>query len=178
MGRVPYPGPEIADAEFRDMLAAAVAGGRPALNLDRMLPWTGALAPVWLRFGRTIRERLSVGQRQCEIAIVRVGVLCGSDYEVHQHSILARRAGVGEAELAAVRTGNAAALPAADAAVLRYTDALVHHVRAEDATFRAVEEAVGTQGAAELTLVIGFYLMVCRFLRNFDVEIERGQQMM
>lgn len=171
MTRVAFPDPASVGPAFQ-----AVVSGRPPLNLDRMLPRAGALAPIWIAFGRTIREDLSITQRQCEIAIVRTGVLCDAAYEVHHHSMLARRAGVSAAELDAIRLGDETGLPHADAVILAYTDALVRDVRADDATFSAIEAELGADGVAELTLVIGFYLMVCRFLRNFDIAIEDDQQ--
>lgn len=56
--------------------------------------------------------------------------------------------------------------------MLRFTDQLVHHVRAPDAMFEAMRERLTTRALAELVLTVGFYMMVSRFLENFDVDIE------
>ncbi|MEO8923294.1 MAG: hypothetical protein ABI330_10805 [Caldimonas sp.] len=56
--------------------------------------------------------------------------------------------------------------------VLRFTDQLVHHVKAPDAMFEAMQARLTTRALAELVLTIGFYMMVSRFLENFEVDIE------
>ena len=56
--------------------------------------------------------------------------------------------------------------------VLRYTDQVVHNVKAGDSTFNALAEAMSHRELAELTITIGYYMMVSRFLENFEVEIE------
>lgn len=171
MARTPYVDP----AQYSDQYRAALVG-KPPLNLYRMLPRTGALAPLFLKMGAAIREQLSLPARLRELAIVRTGMLCGANYEVHHHSELARRAGVTDAELALIAAGDLASLPSADQLVLRYTEALVSEVRADDALFDALSSAIGVDCVAELTMTIGFYLLVCRFLRNFDIDIETDFQ--
>jgi hypothetical protein len=38
--------------------------------------------------------------------------------------------------------------------------------------FDAMRARLSTKALAELVLTIGFYMMVCRFLENFEVDIE------
>jgi len=138
-----------------------------------MLPRTGVLAQHFLAMGEAIRTRLSLAADLREIAIVRVGVRTGADYEVHHHSVLARKAGVSMTSLAAASTSDPGdALNGHEALVVRYVDALVDEVRADDALFAELDRALGTDVVAELTMVIGFYLLVSRFLTNFDIAIE------
>jgi len=56
--------------------------------------------------------------------------------------------------------------------VLRFTDEVFHRVKAPDAMFEAMRERLTTKALSELVLTIGFYMMVCRFLENFEVDIE------
>ena len=55
---------------------------------------------------------------------------------------------------------------------MRYTDDIVQNVRASDETFQTMEAAFSHQELVELTLTIGYYMMVSRFLETFDVDIE------
>jgi 4-carboxymuconolactone decarboxylase len=173
MTRVDFPPVEMLSEEYRTLLA-----NRPPLNLYRMLPRTGALARHFLAMGEAIRTRLSLSPSLREIAIVRVGVRTGADYEVHHHSVLARKAGVSAASLAAAAKPDIGASPREsalatdEALVIRYVDALIDTVRADDALFAQVEAMIGTDAVAELTMVVGFYLLVSRFLTNFDIQIE------
>jgi alkylhydroperoxidase family enzyme len=59
-------------------------------------------------------------------------------------------------------------------AVLRFTDDVVRNVKAS--TRPEGVQAFLTPGAlVELTLTIGYYMMVCRFLETTGVEGEEGQ---
>jgi alkylhydroperoxidase family enzyme len=56
--------------------------------------------------------------------------------------------------------------------VMRFTDDVVKNVRASDATFKPLAERLSHQEMQELTITIGYYMMVSRFLETFDVDIE------
>ena len=64
------------------------------------------------------------------------------------------------------------ALDETERMVLAYTDQVLLHVKAPDAMFEALCERLTPGGVAELTLVIGFYMLVSRFLENFEIDIE------
>jgi len=55
---------------------------------------------------------------------------------------------------------------------MRYTDDVVKNVRAGDATYKPLAEKLSLQEMQELTVTIGYYMMVSRFLETFDVDIE------
>ncbi|MCC2102710.1 MAG: hypothetical protein KDJ20_01055, partial [Hyphomicrobiales bacterium] len=48
----------------------------------------------------------------------------------------------------------------------------VANVRASDATFAPLTRRFSHKEMQELTLTIGYYMMVSRFLETFDVDIE------
>ena len=55
---------------------------------------------------------------------------------------------------------------------MRYTDDVVVNVRASDDTFDALAQHLSEQELQELTVTIGFYMAVSRYLETFGVEIE------
>jgi alkylhydroperoxidase family enzyme len=168
MARIPYFDLAHAPASYTELL-----GDRPALNLYRMLPHAGKAAEGFLRLGGALLRASELDPRLREIAILRVGLLSGAGYEVHQHRKLARKIGLADDKIAALEPGaDAAALDDTELQVLRFTDQVFHHVKAPDAMFDAMRARLTTQGVAELVLTIGFYMMVCRFLENFEVDIE------
>ena len=168
MPRIPYFDLALASPAYLEGLA-----DRPPLNLYRMLPYAGALAPIFLRMGGAIRNETVIDPALREIAIVRVGVLTGADYEVHHHLRLAREAGVSEVKASAIAGGaDAEIFSPLENLVLEFTDALVRDVRASDELFGRIERELGREATAELVLAIGFYLLVSRFLLNFGIEIE------
>src|SRR5215471_203174 len=60
-------------------------------------------------------------------------------------------------------------------AVLRFTDDVVRNVKASDRNLKAVQAFLSPGAVVELTLTIGYYMMVCRFLETTGVEGEEGQ---
>ena len=56
--------------------------------------------------------------------------------------------------------------------VLAFTDQLFHHVKADDAMFAQAQSWFNARQLSELVLTVGFYMMVSRFLENFEVDIE------
>jgi alkylhydroperoxidase family enzyme len=168
MARVPYFDMSQAPQAYTDML-----GGRPPLNLYRMLPYAGKAAQGFLRLGGALlRENLLDSQLR-EIAILRVGILSKAGYEVHQHKRVARNVGLAEAKIAALEPGGDLSVFNSDElAVLRFTDQLVLHVKAPDDMFQDMLRRFGAEQLSELVLCIGFYMMVSRFLENFEVDIE------
>ncbi len=59
--------------------------------------------------------------------------------------------------------------------VMAFTDDVVANVRAGDATFNPVRARLGDKALQELTITIGYYMLVSRYLETFDVDIEEGE---
>ena len=75
----------------------------------------------------------------------------------------------------ALKTGSAApGLSEQQRLTVAYVDNLVVNVRASDTTFHPALTHFGAEKLQELTLLTGCYMMVCRFLQTFDVDIEQG----
>ncbi|HEY2876405.1 MAG TPA: hypothetical protein VGJ56_31100, partial [Reyranella sp.] len=60
-------------------------------------------------------------------------------------------------------------------AVLRFADDVVRNVKASNKNLKAVQAFLSPGAVVELTLTIGYYMMVCRFLETAGVEGEEGQ---
>jgi 4-carboxymuconolactone decarboxylase len=164
--RIPYFDPTTTSATEQ-----AHFRSRGALNLYRMLPYAGLTAPAYLSLGGSILGKLAPQLR--EIAILRVGVLTQASYEVHHHRRLAEMEGVELDKIAAICNGeDVPSFTRLERLVLEFTDELVHNVKAPDALFEELLQAIGRQQLTELVLTVGFYLMVSRFLENFEIEIE------
>ena len=169
MPRIPYADAATLTLEFHALLDV-----KHPLNLYRMLPRLGpAASSGFIALGGALLRDGTLDPILREIAILRVGHLSRASYEVHQHTRIGGRAGMRDALLDAIKPGaDTATLTPPQALVVRYTDALVTHVKADDALFAEVLAAFGKDGAAELTMVVGFYMMVCRFLENMEIPIE------
>jgi len=173
MSRIPYFDVDQASgkhAEFLDKL-------KPHLNIYRMLANSEAGLKGFVRMGNALLYRCELDAGLRELAIVRVGRLSRAAYEVFQHERIAREAGVAEEKIAALRdaTIEAPAFTDHEKAVLRYTDDVVRNVKASDKTLKAVQAFLTPGAVVELTLTIGYYMMVCRFLESMGVDGEDGQ---
>ncbi|RYF47653.1 MAG: carboxymuconolactone decarboxylase family protein, partial [Comamonadaceae bacterium] len=98
MARIPYFDLNQAPDDYKELL-----GGRPPLNLYRMLPHAGpAYSKAFLGLGGAILRSSELESQLREIAILRVGILSKASYEVHQHKRVARGVGLSDAKIAAL----------------------------------------------------------------------------
>jgi alkylhydroperoxidase family enzyme len=169
MARIPYFDMAQAPEAYQALLS-----GRPPLNLYRMLPHAGpALAQGFLGMGGALLRENQIDSQLREIAILRVGILSQASYEVHQHKRVARNVGLSDAKIAALEVGaDTSVFNELERLVLQFTDVVFHDVKAPDELFNAVSSRLGFRQTAELVLTIGFYMLVSRFLENFEVDIE------
>jgi AhpD family alkylhydroperoxidase len=168
MPRIPYFDLEKAPTSFRELLSS-----RPPLNIYRMLPHAVNAAPGFLQLGGALLRDSELDAKLRELAILRVGVLNKATYEVHQHKRVARRVGLPAEKIEAITTGaDAGVYTPLEQKILRFTDEVVRNVKAPEPMFRELLAELNQRQMAELVLTIGFYMMVCRFLENFEVEIE------
>jgi 4-carboxymuconolactone decarboxylase len=168
MSRIPYFDMTRAPDSYTELLK-----GRPTLNLYRMLPHAGPAAEGFLKLGGALLRNNALDSRLREIAILRVGILSGASYEVHQHKRVARHVGLAQDKIAALEIGaDMAVLTDLERLVVEFTDQIVRHVKAPDHMFAAMSVHLNHREISELVLTIGFYMMVSRFLENFEVDIE------
>ncbi len=173
MSRIPYYDVESATGKHAEFLGKL----RPHLNIYRMLANSEYGMKGFVRMGNALLHRGELEPSLRELAILRVGRLSRAAYEVFQHERIAREVGVAEEKIAALRdaTIEAPAFSDHDKAVLRFTDDVVRNVRASDKSLKAVQAFLSPGALVELTLTVGYYMMVCRFLETTGVEGEDGQ---
>lgn len=169
MPRIPFPEFDAMREDVRKSI-----GDDPA-NVVRML--AGLSPEVNRGFGaltEALFKRSPLPATLREIAIVRVGHLCGSAYEVFQHEPFARHVGVSETQLAQLSEDRPDRdhFDEAERAVLAFTDDLVRNVRASDETLAGVRAHLDDPCVLDLILVIGTYMTVSRFLETTGVEID------
>ena len=173
MPRIPYFDVDQASGKHAEFLEKL----KPHLNIYRMLANSEAGLKGFVRMGNALLFRCELDPVLRELAIIRVGRLSRAAYEVFQHERIGREAGVSEDKIAALRdaTIEAPAFSDNEKAVLRFTDDVVRNVRASDKTLKAVEAFLSPAALVELTLTIGYYMMVCRLLETTGVDGEEGQ---
>ena len=147
-------------------------------TLDRMLLHSPPVAEGWSALLGALRTRTTLSPDLTELAVLRIAVLNGAAFEWTVHEPVARRAGVTDAQLAALRTDDPAAAPvfsAVQALALRFTDASSRDVAVPDALFAALREEFDDRQVVELVATVAGYAMVSRFLVALQVPVPGGE---
>ncbi len=111
-------------------------GGR-LLNLYRVLGNQPRLLEAWIDFAYTLRRACTTSRTLRELMILRTAQLEKSEYEWHQHRIMARDAGVPEEQVAALESWPTSRLfDERERQALALTEAVVRG-RVDDQTFAA-----------------------------------------
>ena len=117
-------------------------------------------------FGRT-RTILQDAPR--EAAVVFTAAHEGYDYEVQVHSATLGRLGVDAAAVEALRAGKTGGLPDGIREAAGLAQAMCAGGEVPQAVFDAARLAFGDQGVVEMSIVIGYYLMLSRLAKVYDV---------
>ncbi len=170
MARLPYPDPEQLPPHVRQILVA-----RPPRNVFRMLSHATAVMPGVMELTGAILYKSALEPALRELLILRVGHLCGSSYEVHQHRKIAAAVGLPQDKIdAASRDADGTLYDSRELLVLRLAEQVVRKVKADAALFAAVSAEFGNAQTVELIVIIGTYVMLAQVLENAEVEVEDG----
>ena len=125
---------------------------------------------AYIRLGSTLTDRAR------EILILRIGWLCGSEYEWAQHVRAARRIGMTDDEIRAIAVGaDAPGWDPFEATLIRATDGLHRNSTVSDATWQALAERYSTPELIDLVITVGGYRIVSIALNSFGTQLEPGR---
>ena len=82
----------------------------------------------------------------------------------------ARRLGVPESTITAIRENHVRGVPAADAQVITATQRLLQDHRWDSATFQALQKRFSNEGLIQLTGTIGYYCMLAMTVNACELE--------
>jgi 4-carboxymuconolactone decarboxylase len=82
----------------------------------------------------------------------------------------ARRLGVPEATITAIRENHSRGIPAEDAQIVEFTRTLMRKHRVDDATVKALRGRFGDDGFIQLTGAIGYYSMLAMTVNACELE--------
>lgn len=168
MARLPYPDLKGLSPENRNLMA-----NLPPLNVFRMMSGAGASFAPFMQFISAYLNEGVLDPELRELVILRVGHLCGSNYEVHQHERVSRTLGMSEERIQAVKGPLPNSLfNESENAALAFADEQVANVKVGDTTFASTKAHLSDSQMVELTIIVGTYLMVCRFLETLEIELE------
>ena len=82
----------------------------------------------------------------------------------------ARKQGVPESTITAIREKHTRGMPPEDAQIVEFTQQLLQKHRVDDATFKAVQARFGNDGLIQLTGAIGYYSMLAMTVNACELE--------
>jgi alkylhydroperoxidase family enzyme len=172
--RIPPLPSEERDEQARELLAGVNAAGAPASNIFTTLVRHPGLVRRWLPFaGKLLAGKLPARDR--ELLILRTAWLGQAEYEWAQHRLIARSAGLSNAEIERVREGpEAPGWEPFDATLLRGADELHRAARIGDPTWEVLASRYDERQLIEVPMVVGHYHMVAFTLNSLGVRVEEG----
>jgi 4-carboxymuconolactone decarboxylase len=160
--RMPMPALESMNEHQRQAADALVAGPRkgiygpflPLLRSPRLLERVAKLGE-YLRFDSVLDPRIR------ELATCAAARHVTNQFEWLMHAPLARKAGVAEATIEALRVGaRPKGLPADEEAALDFAFELLHTHGTSEPTYLAAVDRFGEEGVVELVTLLGYFVMV------------------
>ena len=126
--------------------------------------------------GAAIRFGCGLSPLVREVAILAVAAHRRSPFEWWAHEPIGRRAGLTDAQISALHSGEE---PEFDdetaAAAYTFSQALIAGGRPDDATFEAARDALGLDGIMELVTLVGYYALLAQLMDTFDIGVPRGE---
>lgn len=125
----------------------------------------------WLWFAGALMPGGRLPRADTELLILRVAHNTGCEYEWSHHERLARRAGLADAEIAAVREGPAApGWSERRARLLGAADELHERGRVGEELWGYLREILDEVRLIELCMLVGHYEMLAMTLNSLEVE--------
>jgi len=147
--------------------------GWPILNLFKVMGHCPHIGLNFQRMGNSILRGDGLSPKLREIAVLRVGDLAKSEYELTKHAVIGRDAGVSRKQIDDIANwASSSEFSEEERAILTYTDEVVQNVSVKDDTFARLKGFLNEDEIVELTAAIGYYGMVCRILVALQVELE------
>ena len=160
-------------AQLADLERTILAERGEISLLYRVLLNSPPIADGWERMLTAVRNRSSLPAGLRELLILRVAVLNGAPYEFQSHAPHARRAGIPEEKIDAVREPEPGPVfTPAERHALALADGMTREVQVSEALFEPLRAHFGPAQLVDLVATIAAYNMVSRFLVAMNILTE------
>jgi 4-carboxymuconolactone decarboxylase len=90
----------------------------------------------------------------------------------------ARRLGVPEETITAIRENHSRGIPPEDAEIVEFTRQLLRRHRVDEASFKKMQARFGDDGLIQLTGAIGYYSMLAMTVNACELEAAQGAEVL
>jgi alkylhydroperoxidase family enzyme len=123
--------------------------------------------------GEHIRNDTTLTDRQREILLLRIGILCRSEYEWAAHYRIGLRAGLSEADIDGIVAGpDRGEGDRVENLLMRATDELFESEVVSAETWSALEEAFDSRQLLDILTAIGGYRMFSMSMNSYGVQLD------
>lgn len=143
-----------------------------------MLMHCPPLADHFVNIGGYVRFEGSLDKRVRVLAAMTVAREFDCMYVWGAQTGQARKQGVPESTITAIREKHSRGMPKEDAQIVDFTRALIHKHRVDDATVKALQERFGNFEFVELTGTIGYYAMLTFTANACELEPAQGAEVL
>ena len=166
--------PELAETIAR---IKGARGGR-LINIYRLMLHSPALANAWFDLNQAVRYGTQIDGQSRELAVLRVAILNDVEYVQRAHGpAYAIKEGLSPEQVDAVANWRPSNLfNEQQRALLAYTDAMTREIKMPEAVFAELRKHHSERQVVELTMLIGAYNMLTRFLQALEVDPEPAQK--
>ncbi|TMA65617.1 MAG: carboxymuconolactone decarboxylase family protein [Deltaproteobacteria bacterium] len=174
MARVPLI-EETDHPELGDSIAKIKgARGDRLINIYRLMLHSPALADAWFELNQAVRYGTQIDGQSRELAVIRVAILNNVEYVQRAHGpAYALKEGLTPEQVAAIGNWQPSKLfSSPQRALLAYTDAMTREIDVPDTVFSELRRHFSERQTVELTMLIGAYNMLTRFLKALNVDPE------
>lgn len=120
-----------------------------------------------------ILNSTTLSVRQRETLLMRIGVLCRSEYEWAAHSRLGRRAGMTDADVARIVAGpESGGGDPLEVALIRATDELYRDDRISDQTWDTLAKGLDTKQLIDVLIAVGGYRATSMAINTAGVQLD------
>jgi alkylhydroperoxidase family enzyme len=158
-----------------DLGSAPVSAIDAGLHISRTWAKNPALMMAQTPLQSYFMTNAALPARLREIAILRIGWRCGSNYEFGQHTTLGRRAGLDDEEISRLATAGAGTgWSPLERAVIDCADEMHASHDLSDRTWAALAGHLGPAEIIELLSLIGRYWTVSVVANSLRIQLEPG----
>ena len=168
--------PPVAKADMSDEAKAALGPIADRGEIDNVFATFVQHPDLFRRYsplGNHILFKSTIGARERELAILRIGSLNRAEYEFAQHTIMGIDCGLTMEEVARVHDGpTAVEWSSQDRSILLAVDELFAGGKVTDETWAELARFYDTKQLMDLVFSIGVYNLISWSLNSFGVQLD------
>lgn len=168
--------PKPLDPVTAELFEETKARGGLTLNLHRVACHAPEMQRAKRQMTMVLRNECESSRLVREMVIMRTANMIGCAYELNQHEFMAKRAGMSDAQIAALAgdwTRKADLFDDGQKAMLAYLDQLIGKKgEVDDATFAGMTKFYSPREIVEITQLSTAYLGTGLFIKAMQIEID------